>query len=56
VDEHARLAERFEEHRSRLRAVAHRMLGSVGEADDDVQEAWLRVGRADTSTVENFGG
>ena len=50
------LAERFEAHRVRLRAVAQRMLGSVAEADDAVQEAWVRVGRADTRQVENFGG
>ena len=50
------LAERFEENRSRLRAVAYRMLGSLSEADDAVQDAWLRVSRADTSEVENFGG
>src|SRR5947208_4077772 len=49
------LAERFEEHRSRLRAVAYRMLGSLSEADDAVQDAWLRVSRADTSEVENLG-
>jgi RNA polymerase sigma factor (sigma-70 family) len=49
------LAERFEEHRSRLRAVAYRMLGSLNEADDAVQDAWLRVSRADTSEVENLG-
>jgi RNA polymerase sigma-70 factor (ECF subfamily) len=49
------LAERFEEHRSRLRAVAYRMLGSVSEADDAVQEAWLRLSRSDTSEVENLG-
>jgi RNA polymerase sigma factor (sigma-70 family) len=48
------LAERFEEHRSRLRAVAYRMLGSLSEADDAVQDAWLRVSRADTSGVENL--
>jgi RNA polymerase sigma-70 factor, ECF subfamily len=48
------LAERFEEHRTHLRAVAYRMLGSVSEADDAVQEAWLRVSRADTSAVENL--
>ena len=50
------LAERFEEHRSHLRAVAYRMLGSVSEADDAVQEAWLRLSRSDTSGVENLGG
>jgi RNA polymerase sigma-70 factor (ECF subfamily) len=49
------LAERFEEHRSRLRGVAYRMLGSLSEADDAVQDAWLRVSRADTSEVENLG-
>lgn len=50
------LAGRFEEHRSHLRAVAYRMLGSLSEADDALQEAWLRLSRADTSSVENFGG
>ena len=50
------LAERFEQHRSRLRAVAYRMLGSLSEADDAVQDAWLRVSRAEVSEVENFGG
>jgi RNA polymerase sigma factor (sigma-70 family) len=50
------LAERFEEHRTRLRGVAYRMLGSLSEADDAVQEAWLRLSRADTSAVENLGG
>jgi RNA polymerase sigma-70 factor (ECF subfamily) len=50
------LAERFQEHRSRLRAVAYRMLGSLSEADDAVQEAWLRVSRAETGEVENLGG
>jgi RNA polymerase sigma factor (sigma-70 family) len=48
--------ERFEDHRTRLRAVAYRMLGSVSEADDAVQEAWLRFSRADTSSVENLAG
>jgi RNA polymerase sigma factor (sigma-70 family) len=48
------LAERFEEQRGRLRAVAYRMLGSLSEADDAVQEAWLRFSRADTSAVENL--
>jgi RNA polymerase sigma factor (sigma-70 family) len=50
------LAERFEAHRSRLRAVAYRMLGSTSEADDAIQEAWLRVSRADCNGVENFAG
>ena len=49
------LAGRFEEHRPRLRGVAYRMLGSVAEADDAVQEAWLRFSRADTSEVDNLG-
>jgi RNA polymerase sigma factor (sigma-70 family) len=48
------LAERFEEHRTHLRAVAYRMLGSVTEAEDAVQEAWLRMSRSDTSDVENL--
>src|SRR5215218_8104611 len=56
MDESDWLAERFEEHRSHFRAVAYRMLGSVSEADDAVQEAWLRLSRADTSGVENLGG
>ena len=55
MDERDWLAERFEEQRTRLRAVAYRMLGSLSEADDAVQEAWLRVSRADTSEVENLG-
>jgi RNA polymerase sigma-70 factor (ECF subfamily) len=50
------LAERFERNRAHLRAVAHRMLGSQSEADDAVQEAWLRLTRSDTSGVENLGG
>ncbi|MHA6621475.1 sigma-70 family RNA polymerase sigma factor [Pseudonocardia sp. DLS-67] len=50
------LAERFEEHRTHLKAVAYRMLGSRAEADDAVQEAWLRVTRGDTSGVDNLGG
>jgi RNA polymerase sigma-70 factor, ECF subfamily len=56
VDERDWLTERFEEHRAHLRAVAYRMLGSLNEADDAVQEAWLRLSRADTSGVENLGG
>src|SRR5437660_10274936 len=47
--------ERFEEHRAQLRAVAYRMLGSVSEADDAVQDAWLRLRRADPSDVRNPG-
>jgi RNA polymerase sigma factor (sigma-70 family) len=50
------LAERFEEHRPHLRAVAYRMLGSLSEADDAVQEAWLRLSRTNASEVENLGG
>ena len=50
------LAERFEEHRTHLRGVAYRMLGSLAEADDAVQETWQRVSRSDTSDVENLGG
>jgi RNA polymerase sigma factor (sigma-70 family) len=56
VDEREWLAERFEEHRTHLRAVAYRMLGSLSEADDAVQEAWLRLNRTDASEVENLGG
>jgi RNA polymerase sigma factor (sigma-70 family) len=56
VDEHDWLAQRFEEHRTHLKAVAYRMLGSPSEADDALQEAWLRISRSDTSGVENLGG
>ena len=56
MDDQEWLAKRFEEHRARLRAVAYRMLGSLSEADDAVQEAWLRLSLADTSDVENLGG
>src|SRR5438876_7660304 len=50
------LAERFEADRAHLRAVAYRMLGSLSEADDAVQESWLRLSRSDTRRVENLGG
>src|SRR6266508_1157426 len=56
MDEREWLAERFEADRTRLRAVAYRMLGSLSEADDAVQDAWLRASRADTTCVENMGG
>src|SRR5215475_792088 len=55
MDEREFLAEQFEEHRTRLRAVAYRMLGSLSEADDAVQEAWLRLNRTDASGLENLG-
>ena len=50
------LATRFEEHRPRLRAIAYRMLGSTSDADDAVQDAWIRLSRADVDSVENLGG
>ncbi len=56
MDEHEFLAQQFEEHRNRLRAVAYRMLGSLSEADDAVQETWLRLNRIDSDEVENLGG
>jgi RNA polymerase sigma factor (sigma-70 family) len=56
VDEKDFLAKRFEENRTHLRAVAYRMLGSAAEAEDAVQEAWLRLARSDTSGVGNLGG
>ena len=56
MDENEWLADRFEEHRPHLRAVAYRMLGSLSEADDAVQDTWLRVSRAGTHEVENLGG
>jgi RNA polymerase sigma factor (sigma-70 family) len=56
MDDDEFLAERFEEHRPHLRAVAYRMLGSLSEADDAVQEAWLRLSRSDADAIENLGG
>jgi RNA polymerase sigma factor (sigma-70 family) len=56
MDELDVLAERFESHRPRLRAVAYRTLGSAGEADDAVQETWLRLSRSDPGRIENLGG
>ena len=56
MDENEFLAQRFEGHRRHLRAVAYRMLGSVSEADDAVQEAWLRLSRSDAEEIENLGG
>ena len=56
MDQQEWLAQQFEEHRPHLRAVAYRMLGSLSEAEDAVQDAWLRLSRADTSEVENLGG
>ena len=50
------VTEQFEQHRTRLRAVAYRMLGSLSEADDAVQEAWLRLNRSDADEIENLGG
>src|SRR5918912_2841266 len=54
MDERDRLAERFEQHRRRLRAVAYRMLGSTSEADDAVQEAWILLSRSDFAEIENL--
>jgi RNA polymerase sigma-70 factor, ECF subfamily len=56
MDEQGWLAERFEEHRTHLRAVAYRMLGSLSEADEAVQEAWLRLSRSDPNVIDNLGG
>ena len=56
MDERDDLADGFEANRPHLRAVAYRMLGSVNDADDAVQEAWLRLNRSDTSAIENLGG
>jgi RNA polymerase sigma factor (sigma-70 family) len=56
VDERDWLAQQFEDNRPRLRAVAYRMLGSVSEADDALQEAWLRLGRTDAGRIDNLPG
>ena len=56
MNEHEWLAEQFEANRTHLQAVAYRMLGSLNEADDAVQESWLRLSRSDTSGIENLGG
>ena len=56
MDERDWLAARFEEHRARLRAVAYRMLGSLAEVDDAVEETWLRLSRLDAAQIENLGG
>src|ERR671916_1561338 len=56
MEEHEWLAQRFDAHRTHLRAVAYRMLGSISEADAAVQQTWLRLSRSDTSGIENLGG
>src|SRR5947209_3236712 len=56
MDKHDWLAEQFEANRTHLQAVAYRMLGSLSEADDAVQESWLHLSRSDTSEVKNLGG
>src|SRR5438552_6483207 len=56
VNQQEWLARQFEEQRPHLRAVAYRMLGSLSEADDAVQEAWLRLSRSDADAIENLGG
>jgi RNA polymerase sigma factor (sigma-70 family) len=56
MDQQEWLAQQFEDHRPQLRAVAYRMLGSLSEADDALQDAWVRLSRADTSEVKNLGG
>jgi len=55
MDENEWLADRFEEHRAHLRAVAYRMLGSLTDADDAVQDTWLRLSRSGAGEVENLG-
>jgi DNA-directed RNA polymerase specialized sigma24 family protein len=56
VDERGQLARRFEADRGRLQAVAYRMLGSLSEAEDAVQEAWLRLERSDVAAIDNLSG
>ena len=56
MDEREWLAQRFQEHRPRLRAVAYRMLGSTSEADDALQEAWIRLSRSNEGEIDNLGG
>src|SRR5918995_193096 len=56
MDETEWLAERFEQHRHRLRAVAYRMLGSLTEAEDAVQDAWIRLSRSNAEQIDNLGG
>src|SRR5262245_12519078 len=56
MDENEILAKQFEAHRAHLQAVAYRMLGSLSEADDAVQEAWLRLSRSDSEAIRNLGG
>src|SRR5512144_1480218 len=56
MDDDEWLAERFQAERTHLRAVAYRMLGSISEADDAVQQTWLRLSRADSDSIENLGG
>src|SRR5918993_4737891 len=54
MDERDWLAQRFQEHRPRMRAVAYRMLGSTSEADDAVQEAWIRLSRSNSAQIDNL--
>jgi DNA-directed RNA polymerase specialized sigma24 family protein len=56
MSDHHWLVEQFEAHRNHLKTVANRMLGSLSEAEDAVQESWIRLSRTDTSGVENMGG
>jgi DNA-directed RNA polymerase specialized sigma24 family protein len=56
VDDQQWLTERFEQHRSRLRAMAYRMPGSMSDADDALREAWVRLSRSDPDGIDNIGG